>query len=175
MCVCKITESVVRPKYQDLQLREPENWLVSEQRSLLIYSYKHNWNMTGVVDGWNSGLLDWADVTAGKQNRKRKEEEKWYFLIPPRESCSLLYPRWAGSSEGPSTAHGHLLHSMTRVRKKWKGERTDIKQLSRIIMMYTALHCTYLGSQQRTTSASVSPQWFQCSIVMSKVSMEKKE
>lgn len=56
----------------------------------------------------------------GKQNRKRKEEEKRYFLIPPRESSPLLYPLWADSSEGPSTADGHLLHSRARERKKKK-------------------------------------------------------
>lgn len=73
---------------------------------------------TSEKKGWRPLLYK---IEHGCHRRKQKEEEKWYFRIPPRESSPLLYPLWTDSSEGPSTADGHLSHSRARERKKVKG------------------------------------------------------
>lgn len=90
-----------------------------------------------------------------QQKEEEEEEERQYFLIPPRESSPWLCPPWADSSEGLSTAGGHLSHSrMKRAKDRAEGLRSDIWVQS----FPCTLHCTYLGSQQRTKSALVSPQ-----------------
>lgn len=70
----------------------------------------------------------------GNKTESEKKKRNGDFPIPPRESSPLLYPLWADSSEGPSKADGHLLHSRARGRNK-KSERAGIKQLSTIILM----------------------------------------
>lgn len=58
--------------------------------------------------------------------------------LPPRESSPLLYPQQADSSEGPSTADGHLLRF--RERKGEISQRTGTKQHSK--MNYHDVHCS---------------------------------
>lgn len=114
------------------------------------------------------------EITAvrGGNRTKQKEEERQYFLIPPRESSPWLCPLWADSSEGLSTAGGHLSHSkVKRAKDRAEALRSDIWVQS----FLCTLHCTYLGSQQRTKSALVSPQWFRCSIVISTVAVNKNK
>lgn len=110
---------------------------------------------------FRSGLT--TAFTGGNKKTKRRRE---MLRSPPRGSSPLLYPLWTDSSGGPGTARSHL--SQSRTENTW-AEPHHTAQHSNY-----HVHCTYPGSRRRTESASVCLQWFRCSILTSRVSINTK-